>query len=168
MKSLMTNVVRLVAAMTITLAVTATLAHAGETMTDRCSSEVAIVPAFGDQPDTIGTIILKRGPNGTTDWTPPFTVQLSSVGRIRWWCHSTTGNAFDPGTWRVKDLKVGVGCQIFADGQPESCGPAPDIKLGSSVWNGWTPERSRCGNRSNRIRARLGTGRLLQIECLGH
>ena len=80
MKSLMTNVVRLVAAMTITLAVTATLAHAGETMTDRCSSEVAIVPAFGDQPDTIGTIILKRGPNGTTDWTPPFTVQLSSVG----------------------------------------------------------------------------------------
>lgn len=167
MKTFTIHVIGLMAVMTIIVAVTAAPAHARETMTDRCSAEVAIVPAFGDRPDTIGTIILKRQPNGTTDWTPPFTVQLSSAGRIRWWCHSTTGNAFDPGTWRIKDLRVGVGCQIFPDGTPENCGPAPDIKLGSSVWNGWTAERSRCGNRTNRIRARLGPGRLLQIECVG-
>ena len=33
---------------------------------------------------------------------------------------------------------------------------------------GWTKERSRCGNRSTRIRARLGPWRELQIECLGN
>ena len=41
------------------------------------------------------------------------------------------------------------------------------IKLTDSSWEGWTPERSRCDNRSTKIRARLGKGRLLQIECLG-
>lgn len=168
MKIRMTNLIRLVAAITIGLAVTGLPAHANEIMTDRCSAEVAIVPSFDDRPDTIGTIILKRQPNGSTDWSPPFTVRLRRSGHIRWWCHSTTGNFFDPGTWRIKDLSVGVGCKTFADGQPESCGPAPGIKLGSSAWNGWTPERSRCGNRTNKIRARLGPGRLLQIECLGH
>jgi len=167
MKTRTTRLIHLVAAMAISLAATTLPAHAGERMTDRCSAEVAIVPSYDDRPDTIGTVILKRGPNGATDWTPPFTVRLNSAGRIRWWCHSTTGNAFDPGTWRLKDVTVGVGCQIFPDGQPESCGPAPGIKLGSSAWNGWTPERSRCGNRTNLIRARLGPDRLLQIECVG-
>lgn len=32
---------------------------------------------------------------------------------------------------------------------------------------GWTPERSRCGDHSTRIRARLGSDRLRQTECLG-
>ncbi len=140
---------------------------AREVMTDRCSAEVAIVPSYVDQPETEGTIILKRAQNGTTEWTPPFTVKLSSAGHIRWWCHSTTGNVFDPGTWRLKGLQVGTKCEIFADGRPESCRPDAGLEVGSSAWKGWTPERSRCDDRSNRIRARLGPGRLLQIECLG-
>ncbi|MCM3873631.1 MAG: hypothetical protein ND895_23340 [Pyrinomonadaceae bacterium] len=140
---------------------------AREVMTDRCSAEVAIVPSFADRPDTEGTIILKRAKNGITDWTPPLTVKLGNSGHVRWWCHSTTGNAFDPGTWRIRELQIGTECQIFADGTPESCRPDGGIKLGTSAWNGWTPERSRCGNRSRNIRARLGPNRLLEIECLG-
>ncbi len=142
-------------------------APAGEVMTDRCSAEVAFVPTFNARPDSPGTIILKRGRDGRTNWTPPFTVGLGGSGHIRWWCHSTTGNMFDPGTWRITDLMVGTKCEIFADGTPENCHPDGSIKFGSSAWNGWTPERSRCGNRSRKIRARLGPKRLLQIECLG-
>ncbi len=141
---------------------------AREVMTDRCSAEVAIVPSYADRPDTEGTIILKRAKNGTTDWTPPLTVKLGNSGHIRWWCHSTTFNAFDPGTWRIKELVVGTKCEIFADGKPESCRPDASIQIGTSAWKGWTPERSRCSNRSRKIRARLGPGRLLQIECLGN
>ena len=139
----------------------------GEIMTDRCSAEVAFVPTFNARPDSPNTIILKRGRNGKTNWTPPFTVGLGGSGHIRWWCHSTTGNMFDPGTWRITDLMVGTKCEIFADGTPENCHPDGSIKFGSSAWNGWTPERSRCGDRSRNIRARLGPKRLLQIECLG-
>jgi hypothetical protein len=47
-----------------------------EVMTDRCSAEVAIVPSYGDKPDAFGTILLKRGPDGRTEWTPPFSVRL--------------------------------------------------------------------------------------------
>src|SRR5262249_33153112 len=152
-KTLTLTFARLVAVTAILLAVTALPATARETMTDRCSAEVAIVPAFGDRPDTAGTIILKRAANGSTDWTPAFTVQLGNSGRIRWWCHSTTGNSFDPGTWRIQELTVGTKCQLFADGTPTQCRPDGNIKLGSSAWNGWTPERSRCGDRSTKIRA---------------
>ena len=159
-------VVTLVAAATV-FVLTAPSARAGEVMTDRCSAEVAIVPSYEVRPDTPGTIILKRKPDGTTPWTPPFKVQRGGSGHIRWWCHSTTGNAFDPGTWRIQELSVGTECEIFADGTPQSCRPDGGLKLGSSAWNGWTPERSRCGNRSTLIRARLGPSRLLQIECLG-
>ena len=141
---------------------------AREVMTDRCSAEVAIVPSYADRPDTEGTIILKRAKDGTTDWTPPLTVKLGNSGHIRWWCHSTTGNVFDPGTWRIRELQVGTKCEIFADGTPGSCRPDGGLKLGSSAWKGWTPERSRCDNRSKTIRARLGPDRLLQIECLGN
>jgi len=168
MKTLALTAVRLVAGMALLLVVTALPAAARETMTDRCSAEVAIVPTFGDHPDTAGTIILKRAANGSTDWTPPFNVQLGNSGRIRWWCHSTSGNSFDPGTWRIDELTIGTKCQIFADGSPQQCGPDGNIKFGSSVWNGWTAERSRCSDRSTKIRARLGPNRLLQIECLGH
>ena len=140
---------------------------AGEVMTDRCSAEVAFVSTFNARPDSPGTIILKRGRDGKTNWTPPFTVGLGGSGHIRWWCHSTTGNMFDPGTWRITDLMVGTKCEIFADGTPENCRPDGSIKIGSSAWNGWTPERSRCGDRSRKIRARLRPKRVLQIECLG-
>src|SRR5438105_2674520 len=99
MKRLERNVVAL-AILSVVLTLTASRAAAREVMTDRCSAEVAIVPSYGARPDTPGTIILKRAPNGSTDWTPPFNVQLGASGHIRWWCHSTTGNFLDPGTWR--------------------------------------------------------------------
>ena len=93
-----------------------------EVMTDRCSAEVAIVPSYGDKPNTPGTVLLQRGPDGRTEWTPPFTVRLSNAGRIRWWCHSTRGNWLDPGTWRVKNVDAegvvkcltGVGAAVSA------------------------------------------------------
>jgi hypothetical protein len=140
---------------------------AAEVMTDRCSAEVAIVPSYDARPETPGTIVLKRGANGSAPWTPPFRVKLGGAGHVRWWCHSTTGNMFDPGTWRIQEVTVGTKCEIFADGTPQNCRPDGSIKIGSSAWNGWTAERSRCGDRSTKIRARLGPSRLLQIECLG-
>lgn len=141
-------------------------AEAGEVMKDRCSGNVAIVPKYNDRPNTRGVIVLERGADGTTDWTPPFTVQLGRSGHIRWWCNSTRGNIFDPGTWRIEELSVGTKCKINPNGGPENCKPDVDVKLGSSAWQDWTPERSRCSNRSNRIQARLGRNRLLRIKCL--
>jgi hypothetical protein len=94
-----------------------------EMMTERCSGTVAIVPSYDDMPSTPGTVILKRGTNGFSEWKH-VTVKLNPDGYIRWWCHS--------------------------EGE------------------GWTKERSRCGNRSTKIRARLGAWRELQIECLGN
>jgi hypothetical protein len=79
---------------------------------------------------------------------------------------STSGNVFDPGTWRIDNVEIGTKCEVNADFSQQSCRPDGNIKLGSSAWNGWTPERSRCNDRSVKIRARLGPNRLLQIECL--
>jgi hypothetical protein len=140
---------------------------ASERMTDRCSAEVAIVPSYNDGPATPGTIILKRDASGGTAWTAPFNIKLGGSGHIRWWCHSTTGNVFDPGTWRVDELYVGTTCDADENGLPSNCRVKPKIKLGSSAWEGWTAERSRCNDRSTKVRARLGKDRLLQIECLG-
>jgi hypothetical protein len=136
-----------------------------EVMTDRCSHEVSIV-GWGENAASNNAIVLKRGSHGKTDWTPPFTVKLSEDGHIRWWCHSTTGNAFDPGTWRIQEIYAGTKCKIYADNSVDSCGPDGALKIGSSEWKGWTPERSRCGNRSNKIRARLDGNRKLLIHCL--
>jgi len=148
----------------LALALAAPHAWGGEVMTDRCSQEVSFTD-YGSQPGSNDAVVLKRG-NGKTNWTPPFTVKLSDSGHIRWWCHSTKGNAFDPGTWRIKEIYAGTKCEIYADGSPESCHPDGNIKIGSSEWKGWTPERSRCKNRSNRIQARLDGDRKLQILCL--
>jgi hypothetical protein len=164
---------------------TASPASAGEVMKDRCSSEVAIVPSYSAQPMTPGTVLLTRDSGGQTPWSKPFRVQLgggglTGGGYIRWWCHSTTGNIFDPGTWRPEfDLaKLGI-CVVDGVGMVFSENDSKkgsDIvkncvgavkKIGSSAKNGWTPERSRCDNRSTLIRARLGPSRLLEIECLG-
>jgi hypothetical protein len=133
-----------------------------EVMTDRCSAAVAIPPDYNARPDAPGTVVLVRDKNGRTDWTPPFTVKLGPAGHIRWWCNSTTGNWADPGTWRIQSVEVGV--KLDDKGKAK---PTFSIKLTDSSWKGWTPERSRCDNRSTRIRARLGPNRLLQIECLG-
>lgn len=152
-----------------------------EVMTDRCSGEVAIVPSYGDKPDAKETVLLSRDQDGRHEWTFPFSVRLSDDGHIRWWCHSTQGNWLDPGTWRWRDgAIVGIGCDYGGyypgdepvDPRPKpfggDCNPrATQFPLTTSDWEGWTAERSRCDNRSTKIRARLGPDRLLEIECLG-
>ena len=124
-----------------------------------------IAAAYGDKPGSNDAILLKRS-NGKTHWTAPFRVRTSEDGFIRWWCHSTTGNQFDAGTWRIEEIYIGSKCKLYADGSTTDCGPDVDLKLGSSAWNGWTPERSRCKNRSRNLRARLDGNRKLLIECL--
>ena len=147
-----------------------------ETMTDRCSAEVAIVPSYGARPDTPGTVVLARDSSGNTAWSQPFRVQTGGNGYIRWWCHSTTGNIFDPGTWRpeLDNAKTAacitggvatiLGVEAGKAGLSECVGAVKSI--GSSAWEGWTPERSRCDDHSTLIRARLGSDRLLQTQCL--
>ncbi len=184
----------LIAATSCSFIATSTLsmvspAAAGEVMTDRCSSEVAIAPSYNAQPMTTGALVLTRNANGETPWSKPFRVQtggggLTGSGFIRWWCHSTTGNVFDPGTWRPEFdfaklgicVADGIGVIFGDENKQKADKSSQDIvknclgavkKLGSSAKNGWTAERSRCDNRSTLIRARLGTNRLLQIECLG-
>ena len=150
----------------------AVAAPANETMTDRCSAEVAFVPTYDARPKAHGTVILKRDKNDTTPWSRPFTVKTGDDGHVRWWCHSTIGNALDAGTWRIKvSGKEITACleEVFSNDPPSGnpdCKKA--IKISSSAFEGWTPERSRCSNHSTRIRARLGPDRLLQTECLGH
>jgi hypothetical protein len=133
-----------------------------EIMTDRCSAGVAIPPSYDAKPDAPGTVHLVRDKNGRTEWSPPFTVKLGDNGHIRWWCNSTKGNIFDPGTWRIQSAMVGA---KFDDSG--TVHPTIDLKFTDSSFKGWTPERSRCDNHSTKIRARLGPDRLLQIECLG-
>jgi hypothetical protein len=147
---------------------------ANEVMTDRCSKEVAITPTYDAQPTAANTVILTRGQNGWSAWTKPFRVSLDGSGHIRWWCHSTTGNFFDLGTWRlgapakVASCAEGIGA-VAETGDASGLASCKDaVKPGASAFQGWTPERSRCSNHSSLIRARLGTNRLLQIECLGH
>lgn len=143
-------------------------AAAREMMTDRCSSEVAFPPAYDAPLAGPGTVVLKRGANGWSNWIPMH-VRTDGSGHIRWWCHSTTGNWFDVGTWRVINLQFGAECSFNDSGQVSNCKWGDqDIKLGSSAWQGWTPERSRCGDHSTSIAARLGPDRLLNIACLGH
>lgn len=176
MKTLVKSVI-LLSTVAINVALTASLVSANEVMEDRCSSDVAFVPKYDDNPGTPGTVVLKRG--STTDWTVPFKVETKNGGRIRWWCHSTAGNWFDVGTLRPKlDTVKTVACigggvvylfdpesEIGKKGTEQCKGAI--TKIESSAWQGWTPERSRCSNRSTKIRARLDSNRVLQTECLG-
>ena len=154
-------------------------ATAREVMKDRCSSHVFIpTTGYNAKPDTVGTVVLTRPKTGYSPWTPPFTVKTDGSGRIRWWCASTKGNAFDLGTYRfdidwAKALQcsaVVVGKLISGkepdEGDLECVTGSVDPVAGASEYKGMTPERSRCGNRSNYVRARLGPNRLLQIDCL--
>jgi hypothetical protein len=154
----------------------ASTAFANEIMTDRCSAEVAFVTSFNNKPNTHGTHILKRDAGGHTPWTKPFEVQTDDSGFIRWWCHSTTGDFLDPGTWELSVNAGGViACLTAVVGTVGTDGAAAPttatcikaVSLGSSAFRGWTPERSRCSDHSKRIRVRLGPNRLLQTECLG-
>lgn len=148
--------------------------QANEIMRDRCSADVIFVPKYEDAPyiDTdgtatgrkwafpVGSILLTRTNNNSLEWSEPFTVQTDGSGRIRWWCSSSTGNWLDPGTWRIDGGQIGAKCG------DSGCVPTADLTIVPQSWGDWTAERSRCDNRSNRIRARLGSNRLLQIECL--
>ncbi len=176
MKTLVRSVI-LLSIVAINVALNASLASANEIMQDRCSSDVAFVPRYDDNPGAPGTVVLTRG--ATTDWTVPFKVETRNKGHIRWWCHSTTGNILDPGTWRpqldpVKSVAcLAGGVAVYLDSESEAgkegikqCKGAIK-KFDSSAWNGWTPERSRCRNRSTKISARLDSNRVLQTECLG-
>ena len=154
----------------------AAAAHANEVMTDRCSAEVAFVPRYDDKPTAEGTIILKRGADGSTPWTSVFKRGLDGDGRVRWWCHSTTGDWLDPGTWRVHADAGGIvacltaaGSTIATEGAAAAslAGCVKVVKISSSAFDGWTAERSRCSNHSDKFRARLGPDRLLQTECEG-
>jgi hypothetical protein len=141
-----------------------------EVLTDRCSGEVAFPPTYGQTPTAHGTAVLKRGPDGYSPWTT-FSSQPDGSGHIRWYCHSTIGNVFDVGTWRVHVESGGVvACLLAATGAVDTTtGGAclKSISIGSSAFQGWTPEQSRCGNFSTYFKARLGPDRLLQTECLG-
>ena len=159
----------------------APITNAGEVMLDRCGQMVAIVPSYDDTPNTPGTVILRRRQPGVTNWTQPFTVKLSPEGRIRWWCQPAEGQLFVPeGTWRINRKKpfiglsgsVDVSVTDFTDNgsilSPRPSTVSTGLTFTSSVWKGWTKERSRCDNRSTKIRARLGPWNELQIECLGN
>ncbi len=176
MKTLVRSTI-LLSTVAINVALSASLVSANEVMRERCSSDVAFVPKYDDNPGVPGTIVLTRGT--TTDWTIPFKVETNEgKGHIRWWCHSTTGNILDPGTWRPKlDVAKSLACAgggIIYLFDPDSELGKKGIeqckgvvkKIDSSAWQGWTPERSRCDNRTKNIRARLDSNRVLQIECL--
>src|SRR5262249_44058509 len=136
----------------------------------------AFVPRFDAEPNVHGTHILKRDAEGRTPWSKEFTVQTDDSGFIRWWCHSTTGNFLDPGTWTLNvnggailACLTAVGSTVATDGGalPTTASCLKTIQIGSSAFKGWTPERSRCSDHSTKIRARLGPDRLLETQCLG-
>ncbi|AEV85659.1 hypothetical protein ACWT_4637 [Actinoplanes sp. SE50] len=135
-------------------------AYAGnEMMVERCSGDVYISSAYNDRFPPAGGIYLKRSGEAFTPWSPPMPVAGHTF--IRWWCHSTTGNWLDPGTWRIDGVNAHVDCDY------DSC----SLGTGATRFytfdvNGWTAERSRCGDPATAaISARLGPQRLLLIEC---
>jgi hypothetical protein len=137
-------------------------AMANEVMTDRCSGDVAFPSAYDLGPDQPGTMFVTRGRTSGIGWSGSIRQQIDGNGHIRWWCHSTTGNWADPGTWTVDSSGVTYNCD-----PDNNCTASVDASGHTVDVSGWTAERSRCDNHSNTFRARLGTNRLLQIECLG-
>lgn len=98
----------------------------------------------------------------SANWTFPIRQTLDSDGHIRWWCHSTTGNRADPGTYTFD--KVGATYVCGNSNGSDDCILMPDIAVPPSTdLSGWTAKSSRCDNRSNVFRARLGPNRLLEI-----
>ena len=137
-----------------------------EVLTDRCSGDVFISsrydPAHHPSTTPWGGMYLTRAQRGETDWS--YVMQVDQP-RIRWWCNSTTGNWADPGTWRVTEGKINVGCTNDAAMRAQDCKPGGGVGIGSSAVEGWTPEQSVCPATTRRIVARLGHERLLQIQC---
>jgi hypothetical protein len=143
-----------------------------EILTDRCSGEVAFTPRFDENPTAHGTVILKRQSDGYSP-VSSFHVTPDKDGNVRWWCHSTIGNVFDPGTWRVHvDGKALLGCLVSPVAPIDHDGIAAGkclktVKISSTSFQGWTPERSRCKDHSTKLTARLGPDRVLTTECMG-
>lgn len=68
-------------------------------MTDRCSADTYVSQDCNDQfPPTRG-VLLMQGADGRTPWSDALPVAGHTY--IRWWCHSTTGDLLDPGTYRL-------------------------------------------------------------------
>lgn len=142
----------------------ASSAVAGELMREKCSGDVRIVRNYDDGPNARGVVVLKRDHTGFSAPTPDFRVNTKN-GFIRWWCKSTRGNWLDLGTRTVREFHAGIKCDYDFYGRPRNCRPVFRLRLGSSVKNGFTPERSRCSSRSKTISARLGPNRRLWIAC---
>jgi hypothetical protein len=145
-----------------------------ENMIDRCSGEVAFTPTYDGLPTDPGTIVLKRDLKGNSPYTE-MTRSLDSNGFVRWWCHSTTGNIFDLGTWRVQvngsglaACLVSIASAVATDGATAATAtPCLNaISISSSAFDGWTPERSRCGDHSGHFNVVLGPDGLLETQCL--
>jgi hypothetical protein len=148
-------------ALGIAVASPAHAASVSEIMTDRCSSDVWIAQDYNAGPMQGQGLLLARN-TSSYNWVGPMPVNGHSW--IRWWCHSTTGNWLDPGTWRIDGINVSVGCNSSLS----SCNIAGGgVDLNFNASGGWTAERSRCGSGSTRaIHARLGPNRLLQMACV--
>lgn len=147
----------------ILISIFAAPASANEVMTDRCQGDVSFPPTYDLAPTVTGSMTVTRGGSGGGRWSPAIRQQIDRDGHIRWWCHSTTGNWADPGTWTVDDAGGTYTCNDNGD-----CTLAGNASAHPVDIQGWTAERSRCENHSNTFRARLGTDRLLEIECLGN
>ncbi len=141
-----------------------------ETMTERCSAEVSFPRLYGDAPNAPGAIILVRRRDGWTDWSGVFKRGLDGSHHLRWYCHSTTGNWADPGTWQLHDSSFACSATGTANSSggydiKPSC-DTPSVHIRTIDANGWTAERSRCNSRTDYFRARLGPRRLLEIQCI--
>jgi hypothetical protein len=127
-----------------------TILRAGEMMIDRCSGDVSFPPTYDEGPGALGAYQVTRGNKSASGWSPIVFVKPSESGRIRWWCHSTSGNWLDAGSWRIDRVDVGAKCDEFG------CTASQDLSLSPVDINGWTAERSRCDNHTGSIRALLG------------
>ena len=136
-----------------------------ETIVDRCSADVYISPEYSNDLSLGEGIVLKRAGSGYTPWSP--LMPANGDTWIRWWCHSTTGNWADPGTWRITGGEVLLQCSGGDIGSSDvSCKPTGSVNLGLFSQVGWTAQRSRCdSNHTKAISARLGPNRLLEIQC---
>jgi hypothetical protein len=149
-------------AISLLLAIFVNRAAANEVMKDRCGKDVAFPSAYDLGPNSAGTTVLSRGNGSSGNWSYAMRQTTDSAGHIRWWCHSTTGNWADPGTWTVDDAGATYACSD--DGS--DCVLTGSASVNTNDTSGWTAERSRCDNHSKVFRARLGPDRLLEIECL--
>jgi len=152
-------------------------AHAqkiSETLTDACSADVAFVPTYDSPNGVPGTVILSRA-SGSTPWVGPFRVRTSPDGFIRWYCNSTTGNIFDPGTWTVSvnsgeitGCLLNIAGAVVTEDPSGVLGCSSVVSVSTSSLTSWTAERSRCNDHSNRISVRLGPNNLLETRCEGN